>query len=235
MENWWQERGRCLASNRWKHHAGSRCWTTTVHCGPALDQGRRHSSHARTCPASQDPQTEFALLRESLGVRRINHILQVHGHTILQEQPAAEIYDEVGQRLLERLFPGFMEDSMVQATLGAGQSGIGYKRAQDIAAPAHLRARSAAERRIQAMIHDAVAAGLLLQHTLEARLDAVIVTSKPLEDEDRATPSSTFKKRPRQQRKRGSKQSMGIMGPESQPPDNVRPRTSQLRFSRRRQ
>ena len=59
----------------------------------------------------QDPQTEFALLRESLGVRRINHILQVHGHTILQEQPAAEIYDEVGQRLLERLFPGFAQVS----------------------------------------------------------------------------------------------------------------------------
>ena len=31
----------------------------------------------------QDPQTEFALLRESLGVSRINHILRVHGHTIL--------------------------------------------------------------------------------------------------------------------------------------------------------
>ena len=30
----------------------------------------------------QDPQTESALLRESLGVSRINHILRVHGHTI---------------------------------------------------------------------------------------------------------------------------------------------------------
>ena len=38
----------------------------------------------------QDPQTEFALLRESLGVSRINHILRVHGHTILEEQRAAE-------------------------------------------------------------------------------------------------------------------------------------------------
>ena len=47
---------------------------------------------------SQDPQTEFALLRESLGASRINHILQVHGHTILQEQRAAEIYDEAGQQ-----------------------------------------------------------------------------------------------------------------------------------------
>ena len=75
----------------------------------------------------QDPQTEVALLRECLGVSRINHILRVHGHTILQEQRAAEIYDEVGQRSLERLFPSFTEDSMVQATLSAGQSGIGTK------------------------------------------------------------------------------------------------------------
>ena len=36
----------------------------------------------------QDPQIEFALLRESLGVSRINHILRV-GHTILQEKEAA--------------------------------------------------------------------------------------------------------------------------------------------------
>ena len=65
----------------------------------------------------QDRQTEFALPRESLGVSRINHILQVHGHTILQEKRGAEIFDEVGQRPLERLFPGFTEDSLTQATL----------------------------------------------------------------------------------------------------------------------
>ena len=33
----------------------------------------------------QDPQTEFALFRESLGVSRMNHILRLHGHTILEE------------------------------------------------------------------------------------------------------------------------------------------------------
>ena len=37
----------------------------------------------------QDPQTEFALLRESLGVSRINHILPEHSHTILQDKRAA--------------------------------------------------------------------------------------------------------------------------------------------------
>ena len=89
----------------------------------------------------QDPQTEFALLRESLGAIT-NHFLRVHGHTILQEQRAADIHDGVGQRSLEKLFPGFTEDSMTQATLSAGQSGIGYKGVRDIATPAHLRALS---------------------------------------------------------------------------------------------
>ena len=78
----------------------------------------------------QDPQTGL-LLRQSLGASRINHILRVQGHIILQEQRAAEIYDEVGQRSLERLFPGLTEDSMTQATLSAGQSGIGHKRVRD--------------------------------------------------------------------------------------------------------
>ena len=109
----------------------------------------------------QDPQTEFALLRESVGVSRINHILRVHGHTILQEQRAAEIQDEVGQRSLERLFPDLTEDSMTQATLSAGQSGIGYKRAREIAAPAHLGALIAAKPRVQANIQDAVWLGFL--------------------------------------------------------------------------
>ena len=50
---------------------------------------------------------------------------------------------------LERLLPGFTEDSLVQATLSAGQSGKGSKRARDTAAPAHLGALVAAQPRIQ--------------------------------------------------------------------------------------
>ena len=69
----------------------------------------------------QDPQTEVALLRESLGVSSINHILRVHGHTIPQEQRAAEIDHEVGQRSPKRLFPGLTEDSVTQTTLGSKQ------------------------------------------------------------------------------------------------------------------
>ena len=97
----------------------------------------------------QDSQTEFALLREGPGVSRINHILRVHSHTILQERQPAEIFDEVGHRSLKRLFPGFTEDSLEQATLNAGQSGIGYKRSRNIAGPRHFRALIAATTELQ--------------------------------------------------------------------------------------
>ena len=94
----------------------------------------------------QNPQTEFSLLRECLGVNRINHILRVHGYTILQEKEATKIL-EVGHRSLERLFPGFTEDSFEQATLSANQSGIGYKRTRDVASQAYLGALIAAKSR----------------------------------------------------------------------------------------
>ena len=52
-----------------------------------------------------DPQTEFALPRESWRQSYQPHP-PVHGHTILQEKRAAEIYGEVEQRSLERPFLG---------------------------------------------------------------------------------------------------------------------------------
>ena len=99
------------AATAGSYHTRSCCGAPTAHCGPALGQGLRHSSNARTCPVVSGPADRICLLRGSLGVSRINHILRVHGHTILQEKRAAEIYDEVWTAL-ERLFPGFTEDSM---------------------------------------------------------------------------------------------------------------------------
>ena len=66
----------------------------------------------------------------------------------------------------------------------------------------------AAKPRIPAMIQDAVWAGLLPEHLLETRLAAVIETAasthlSALGDEDWATPSCMFRKRPRQQTKSG--------------------------------
>ena len=132
----------------------------------------------------QDPQTEFALLREGLGVSRINHILRVHGHAILQEKRAADIDDEVGQRLR-----GSSGDSRRKVR---SKPGIGYKRARDIAAPAHHGALMAAKPCIQAMIQDAVMAGLLPKQPLVTRLAAAM---------------------PRQKMRHGSKQLKGTTGP----------------------
>ena len=78
---------------------------------------RAMHGRAQTC---QDPQTEFVLLRESPEVSRINHILRVHGHDILQERRAADVHDEAGRRSLQRLLAGLTDDSITQATLRAG-------------------------------------------------------------------------------------------------------------------
>ena len=122
------------------HHARSRCWVSAVHHGPAPEQGRRHPSNVRTRSALPGP-ADRVRPRESLGVSRVNHILRVRGHAVLEEQSAAEVYEEIWQRSLERLLPGLTEDTTTQATLSAGQSGTGFNRAPDIDAPAHLGSR----------------------------------------------------------------------------------------------
>ena len=99
-----------------------------------------------------------------------HHILRVHGHAIVQEKEAAKIFEEVGQRSLERLFPGFTEDSSEQATLSTSQSGIGQKRARDVARPAHLRALIAAKSRILDMVRDATTPGLVPEQPLLSAL-----------------------------------------------------------------
>ena len=137
---------------------------------------------------------------------------------ILQGQRAAEIDDDVGQRSLQRLFPGCTEDSMTQATLSADQSGIGYRRACDIAAPAHLGALVAAKPRIQAMIQDAVLAGLLPKHLLETRLAAVIETATStildaLDDEDRATAKLHVQKAAKAEEEAWQQTVGGLQGP----------------------
>ena len=115
----------------------------------------------------QDPQTERALV----SVASTTCCVCMATRSCRNNDP-----HEVGQRSLERLFPVFTEDSMVPATLSA-ESGIGYKRARDIATPAHLKALVAAKPRIQAMIPYAVLAGLLPKQRLETRLAVVIETA----------------------------------------------------------
>ena len=70
------------------------CWVLAVIRGPATEQGRCHPRNARGC--STLPGSAARVLpppRESEGQR-------IHGHTVLQEQSAAAVYDENGQRSL---------------------------------------------------------------------------------------------------------------------------------------
>ena len=59
--------------------------------------GSRQFIAAQVSSAQCASASSSAILCESLGVGRINHILRVHGHIILEEQRAAEVYDEIGQ------------------------------------------------------------------------------------------------------------------------------------------
>ena len=161
--------------------------------------------HARTCSALQDPQRDFAFLREKLWVSRINPIFRVHGHAIPTEETAVKTPDEVGQ-----VFPGFTEDRSQQAALGASQSGIGCKRSVDVARPAHLGALIAARPPIRDMFRDATLAGLLPEQRLVARLDHLIQAASTallntLDDGEKLTARFYLQKQPRQQTRRGSK------------------------------
>ena len=106
---------------------------------------------------------------------------------------------------------------MTQATLSAGQSGIGWERARDIAAP-HLGTLIAVKPRIQAMIQDAVWSGLPPEHILETRLTAVIETAtstylSALDDEDEAN-AKLYVQRAAQAADEAWQQTMGgLQGP----------------------
>ena len=85
----------------------------------------------------QDPQTEFVLARESLGVGRVNHILRVHGHALAERGGAATAFYALGRSTLERMFPGVTSEGLEQASFNAKESGLGWRCALDVARPAH--------------------------------------------------------------------------------------------------
>ena len=88
----------------------------------------------------QDPQTDFVLMRECLGVGRVNHILRVHGNQLADQGGVTATFDEVGRASLERVLPGMTAEGHVQATLSAKESGVGFRQASDVAMPSRLGA-----------------------------------------------------------------------------------------------
>ena len=88
---------------------------------------------------------------------------------------------------------------MTHATLSASQSRIGFKKARDIAAPAHLGALIAAKPRIRGVIRDVLLAGLLPEQLLETRLSEVIETAtstylSALDNDEQATARLSIQK-----------------------------------------
>ena len=130
---------------------------------------------------------------------RTTHILRVHGHTTLQEKRAAEVYDEDGQSSLERLFRGS------QRTAWCKPRSVQASPEWDTKERETLRLRhtalTAAKPRIQAMIQDAVVAGLLSKQLMGTRIDAVF-TLMPSIAKTRPWPSCMFRGGP------GSKRSV---------------------------
>ena len=86
---------------------------------------------------------ESTLHRESLGVSRVNHILRVHGHTVLEEGQAAQALPSIFGKKLRWTHRGELGASVAE------RNPVRWcKRAVDAARPAHLGALAASKPRI---------------------------------------------------------------------------------------
>ena len=155
---------------------------TTTHCNSTLgvavgprqhvaDQLLANANVTRAMQLCQAPQTEFAFIGESLGVRRVTRIFSVHGHTILDEETSAQTRDEVGLGSLEMPFQDGQRT--VRDKPRSGLVGIGCRRSVAVARPAHLGAVVPArldKRRMRDVLRDASNAGLVDASPLLARL-----------------------------------------------------------------
>ena len=110
----------------------------------------------------QDPQTEFTLLREYLGVSRINHILRVHGFTILPKS-------------LVKLGTGHLRDSFqdLQKTFSNKPRSVLASEELGTRERGTLPAKHTSVHSLQPN-QDAATAGLIPKQPLLARLDASI-------------------------------------------------------------
>ena len=185
--------GNSTLESQWAHDTA---WRTTS--WQKADVLRAMHERVRLC---QDPRIAFALTRESLEVNRVNHILRLHGHTILDEESAAKTFDDIGMGSLERLssrihrFKVRSKPRSVQAS-----QGIGCRRSVDVARGTLGRGNCSRTPDQRRMIRDATNAGLVAAPPLLTRLDALV-------EKCAATFMETLDAG--QQMKRGNKSNMG--------------------------
>ena len=186
------EHGESLHSYLWKHHTRSRCRTSTVPSRTrswakkqtlfelCMNACSFASTRRRNLPASE---RVWKLPASTTSCERT--ATQSFRNSGLQKSTAS-----VGQRSLERFLPSLTEEQYDASDTQCwpAQNRV-PKSARVIAAPAHLGALTAAKPRIQAMIQDAVWAGLPPEQPLETRLAAVVETAtstylSSIDDED---------------------------------------------------
>ena len=101
-------------------------WQKQTSSGPCMKACDHVRTHRQNLPSSEKAWASAESTTSS----------ELHGHTPFREEEAAQTF--VGQRSLERLFPGFTEDGAEHAALSASQSASAYKSSVDVARPPHL-------------------------------------------------------------------------------------------------
>ena len=132
--------------------------------------------------------TEVALFRESFGVSDNNHILRVHGHTILQEKEAANIFG-VGKGRSKDSLQFLLRTMRNKPRSAPANQKLGTTEHRMLPAQTTL---IAAKPRMLDMIRDAATAGILPDQPLLTRRSALIESGivaflDALDDADRPT------------------------------------------------
>ena len=202
-----------------------------VHRGPTLGQGRRHSSSARNVFSCVRTRRRNLPSSERVWVCRV---LRVHGPhsptTRLDSSRKALTGSHGGQHGVSRKPP-----------LSAGQSGIVHKRARDIGAPAHLghsyQLHTAHQSNDPRWSHSWRSA----EATLGNSLGRSHRNSHPLPPPSallmtRTATATLYDQKAAQAAEEPWQQTTGGSArTQRHKPDSISPRTSQLRFSGRRQ
>ena len=122
-----------------------------------------------------DAQVEYVLDRASLGVGRVNHILRVHGDELVRDGVPLQEFDVAVRNELDRLFPGIAAEGHEQATFAQTFGGLSWRRATDVARPAHLGSLVAVCPMVTDMCFQATKAGLLPAGVVERCLSEKVL------------------------------------------------------------
>ena len=143
--------------------------TTTSHSGARWDHTTLHGR-------PQDQQTEFALIRESLDVSRINRIFRVHDTRFSRRRRRPKPSMKLDKGHWNGYLQGLLKIVRRKPRSVQASRGLGVKRQLMLLAQRKGPSLIAVRPRIRDMIRDAPIAGLLSEQPLVARLDDLVET-----------------------------------------------------------